>query len=102
MKPESIEDVDVFRARARASIRERFTPQTRVPGLRGGHTDEEELASVQHDRQLRRMLFDADLAGICFPRRYGGQGLTSGRTDLTAGSGRVARVWTLVGCRRDR
>ena len=76
MKPESIEDVDVFRARARAFIRESFTPRTRVPGLRGGQTDEEELATVQHDRELQRVLFDAGLGGICFPRQYGGHGLT--------------------------
>ena len=75
MKPD-IEDVEVFRGRARAFIRESLTRRTRVPGLRGGQTDEEELATVQHDRELQRMLFDAGLAGICFPRQYGGQGLT--------------------------
>ena len=37
--------------------------------LRNDRTDEEELADVARDRELQRMLFDAGLAGICFPTR---------------------------------
>ena len=43
--------------------------------LRNDRTDEEELAAVARDREVQRLLFDAGLAGICFPTEYGGQGL---------------------------
>ena len=39
-------------------------------------SEELELAEIARDREIQRMLFDAGLAGICFPRAYGGQGLT--------------------------
>ena len=32
---------------------------------------------MAHERALQRMLFDAGLAGMCFPAEYGGQGLTA-------------------------
>jgi alkylation response protein AidB-like acyl-CoA dehydrogenase len=47
-----------------------------VDPLRNDRTDEEELATVARERVVQRMLFDHGLAGICFPREYGGQGLT--------------------------
>ena len=42
----------------------------------GQQSDDEELAEVAHHRDLQRRLFDAGFAGICFPKEYGGQGLT--------------------------
>ena len=39
-------------------------------------SEEEELAQVARDRELQRKLFDGGLAGVCFPKEYGGQGLT--------------------------
>src|ERR1700678_627259 len=75
---ETIETVPEFRQRARTWIRENL-PQRRqtYSGFSlGTISDEEELAEIQHDRELQRRLFDAGLAGICFPREYGGQGLT--------------------------
>ena len=47
-----------------------------VGPLRNERTDEQELAAVAREREVQRMLFDAGLAGICFPAEYGGQGLT--------------------------
>ena len=75
----AMEDVESFRARARAWIRENLA--TAAAGsaagvLRNNSTDEEELAQVAHERDLQRKLFDAGFAGICFPRAYGGQGLS--------------------------
>jgi alkylation response protein AidB-like acyl-CoA dehydrogenase len=73
-----IEDLDGFRARARAFIRSNLR-QVSPEELRmdRASTDEvAELAAVTHERELQRMLYDAGLAGICFPRAYGGQGLT--------------------------
>jgi len=74
-----LEDLGAFRARARAFIRANLAPANpdqMVGPLRNERTDEEELTAVAREREVQRMLFDAGLAGICFPRQYGGQGLT--------------------------
>jgi alkylation response protein AidB-like acyl-CoA dehydrogenase len=80
MSNEPIEDVETFRARARSFIRGnlrlREDGESVFGSLRNTHTEEEELLAVARDREMQRMLFDAGLAGICFPREYGGQGLT--------------------------
>jgi alkylation response protein AidB-like acyl-CoA dehydrogenase len=73
-----MEDIDSFRARARTWIRANLrlgTPED-LRWTRGLLSEEEELAQVARDRELQRMLFEGGLAGICFPREYGGQGLT--------------------------
>jgi alkylation response protein AidB-like acyl-CoA dehydrogenase len=75
---EEIEDLESFRNRARTFIRANlrevsFEEQRSAYNRR---SEEEELAGIARDREVQRMLFDAGLAGICFPRRYGGQGLT--------------------------
>lgn len=74
-----LEDLDHFRQRARSFVRENLQPATSAAyyGLRAAHTDEEELAAVERDRELQRAFFDAGLAGITIPTEYGGQGLTS-------------------------
>jgi alkylation response protein AidB-like acyl-CoA dehydrogenase len=71
------EDVDSFRARARAFLADNFgrIEVRRVP-LRAGESDEAELAEVRRARELQRILFDGGLAGVCFPTEYGGLGLT--------------------------
>jgi alkylation response protein AidB-like acyl-CoA dehydrogenase len=72
-----VEDLESFRQRARAFIRENLRPIGPVTlSLRTVRSDEEELAAVARDREVQRMLFEAGLAGICVPREYGGQGLT--------------------------
>jgi alkylation response protein AidB-like acyl-CoA dehydrogenase len=76
---QDVEDLEEFRARARAFVRANLGPldsSQSIGPLRNDRTDEEELAAVARDREVQRMLFDAGLAGICFPREYGGQGLT--------------------------
>jgi alkylation response protein AidB-like acyl-CoA dehydrogenase len=72
------EDVESFRQRARDFIRTNLRPvsASTMDALRNTRTDEEELAQVARDRGVQRMLFEAGLAGICFPPEYGGQGLT--------------------------
>ncbi len=81
MSADEREDVESFRQRARTWIRanlralepgEDIEPNLKPTNL----TQEEELAVVTHERQLQRQLFDAGFAGLCFPTRYGGQGLT--------------------------
>jgi alkylation response protein AidB-like acyl-CoA dehydrogenase len=71
------EDLESFRHRARAFIRSNLR-QVAPEELqwKTGMSEELELAAVARDRELQRTLFDAGLAGICFPRAYGGQGLT--------------------------
>jgi alkylation response protein AidB-like acyl-CoA dehydrogenase len=71
-----IESVDEFRARARAWLAENMPRGESRMAYRSGATDEEELAVVARARELQRMLYDGGLAGICFPKEYGGQGLT--------------------------
>ncbi len=79
MTTDGVESVADFRRRARTWIQANLKPaesDSREGVLRNNRTDEEELAEVAYDRELQRRLFDAGLAGICFPTAYGGQGLT--------------------------
>jgi alkylation response protein AidB-like acyl-CoA dehydrogenase len=72
-----VEDLDEFRSRCRGWIDAnlpRIDEMTAFVHVDMG--DDEELAAVTRDRELQRMFYDAGLAGICFPREYGGQGLT--------------------------
>ena len=72
------EPVDAFRARARSFIRANLA----AVGRRGRGDfsrhlpDDEELAAVARAREVQRLLWDHDLAGVCVPREYGGLGLT--------------------------
>ena len=66
-----IEDLDSFRARARAWL------AANMPPLRDGSN----FQLMMHDemgtraRELQRILFDGGFAGLYFPTEYGGQGL---------------------------
>ncbi len=75
---DEIEDLESFRQRARSFVRDnlrRVTPEEQRWAWTSGD-EEAELAGIARERVIQRMLFDAGLAGICFPRPYGGQGLT--------------------------
>ncbi|CAO5242469.1 hypothetical protein FAGKG844_20344 [Frankia sp. AgKG'84/4] len=78
MSSTAAESLASFRDRARAFVRANLGPagESGVMSLRGGRSDEEELAAVARGQEIQRLLADAGLAGICFPREYGGQGLT--------------------------
>ncbi len=73
---ESVED---FQRRARSWIRSNLRKldpdESGAPSLKAVAEDTEG-AIFKHARALQRKLFDAGLAGICFPREYGGQGLS--------------------------
>src|SRR5580700_692755 len=75
---EELESLEDFRHRARTFIRTnlRQVSPEELRWERNVNDDEAELATIKRDRELQRMLFDAGLAGICFPREYGGQGLS--------------------------
>jgi alkylation response protein AidB-like acyl-CoA dehydrogenase len=68
--PEAIEE---FRQRARAWLRETMPPLPEgATNWQLARQDE----SGQEARRLQRLLFDGGFAGICFPRQYGGLGLS--------------------------
>ena len=73
-----IESVESFRGRARTWLAENMRPSEGDFMMRGyrGETEEEELVEIQHARDLQRQYYEAGFAGICFPKEYGGQGLT--------------------------
>ena len=73
-----VEDVNAFRLRARAWLKDNLGPSApdRMIGNFRLASREDELAMVEHDRSVQRTLYDGGFAGICVPREYGGQGLT--------------------------
>jgi alkylation response protein AidB-like acyl-CoA dehydrogenase len=73
---DEIEDLDAFRERARAFIRANLRKVGPMVLALRDKGDDDELAAVAREREIQRMLSDNDLAGICWPREYGGQGLT--------------------------
>jgi alkylation response protein AidB-like acyl-CoA dehydrogenase len=78
MSDVDVEELDRFRQRAREFVRTNLQPiaaGAMMGPLRNDRNDEEELAAVAREREIQRLLFDANLAGVCFPRQYGGQGL---------------------------
>ena len=73
---EEMESVEDFRLRAREWINANLGPMQPWDISQHCDTDEEELRAVARDRALQRKLYDGGFAGICFPKEYGGQGLT--------------------------
>ncbi|MFI6571826.1 acyl-CoA dehydrogenase family protein [Nocardia fluminea] len=67
-----LEPVDEFRVRARRWLSGNLTP---APPDQHGETGKSE-ASWQRAKQLQRLLYDGGFAGICYPKEYGGLGLT--------------------------
>jgi alkylation response protein AidB-like acyl-CoA dehydrogenase len=66
------EDVEAFRARARGWL------AATMPRLEGG-TNSQLMAADEmgtRSRELQRILWDGGFAGICFPKEYGGLGLS--------------------------
>lgn len=73
---DGVEDLDSFRDRLRAWLKDNMPPEEPKTAARGALSDEEELADVQRNRALQRKLYDGGFAGIVFPKEYGGAGLT--------------------------
>ena len=68
-----MESVESFRLRARAWLAEHMP---RLPPSAPTVDRAEDDATWVRDRELQRMLWDGGFAGICFPKEYGGLGLT--------------------------
>jgi alkylation response protein AidB-like acyl-CoA dehydrogenase len=66
------EDLEAFRLRARAWLAESMPRLEGRTNAQLATEDEDGLRS----RELQRILFDGGFAGLCFPRQYGGQGLS--------------------------
>jgi alkylation response protein AidB-like acyl-CoA dehydrogenase len=71
----TIESVEAFRLRAREWL------GANMPLLTEGTTPYdpsamEDPVKIAHARELQRKLYDGGFAGICYPKEYGGQGLT--------------------------
>ena len=85
-----IEDVESFRLRARewiaGNLPERNEDAHAPDGEDRGLVDD---AAWLRAREIQRLLFDGGFAGICYPKEYGGQGLTPAHqrafTEETAG-----------------
>jgi alkylation response protein AidB-like acyl-CoA dehydrogenase len=79
MTTAELEDVDGFRQRARQWIGENLRRQTEedLKSFALRHVSEhDELSVVAHARDVQRRLFEGGFAGICFPKEYGGLGLS--------------------------
>jgi len=67
------EDLQTFRPRARAWLAENMP---RAADATAGSTDGRDDEAWVRARELQRILFDGGFAGLCYPKEYGGQGLT--------------------------
>ena len=70
-----MESVRSFRLRAREWIAANLTREADAPGYGTGIAGRDE-ATWQRARELQARLYAGGFAGICFPREYGGLGLT--------------------------
>jgi alkylation response protein AidB-like acyl-CoA dehydrogenase len=69
-----LEDVESFRLRARDWIRENLPALPEAD--EGGRPSEFDDEAWIRARELQRLLYSGGFAGICYPKEYGGQGLT--------------------------
>jgi alkylation response protein AidB-like acyl-CoA dehydrogenase len=67
------ESVEEFRSRARAWLAENMT---RLDPVKAALLERDAEGSWQRARELQKTLYDGGFAGICFPREYGGLGLS--------------------------
>ena len=70
MTSESIEE---FRSRARAWL---AATMPRLDPAKAALLERDELPSWHRARELQKLLWEGGFAGICFPREYGGLGLS--------------------------
>jgi len=68
---DELEGVEEFRLRARAWLELNMPRHEEGPAWIA-----DDMERWQHERDLQRKLFEGGFAGLCFPKPYGGQGLT--------------------------
>ena len=71
--PPDVDDLDAFRARVRTWLAEHAQRAEDAHGTDGPETVE----ALDVAKRFQAALFDAGLAGLTWPTRYGGQGLTT-------------------------
>jgi alkylation response protein AidB-like acyl-CoA dehydrogenase len=71
--PVTSESVEEFRSRARAWL---AANMPRLDPAKAAQLERDELPSWRRARELQKLLWDGGFAGICFPREYGGLGLS--------------------------
>src|SRR5260370_93 len=69
----TLEDLAAFRARARQWIAANLEPLDGADSFMGHASDDAE--QVIRAKAIQRKLWDGGFAGLCYPARYGGQGL---------------------------
>jgi len=69
-------DLEEFRREARLWIGANLEPKTDPAVRTAPRTDTKTAEEVAENRQQQRRLHEAGFAGISFPKKYGGQGLT--------------------------
>ncbi|OBK38470.1 acyl-CoA dehydrogenase [Mycobacterium sp. 1165196.3] len=67
------ESVEEFRSRARAWL---AANMPRLDPAKAAQLERDELPSWRRARELQKLQWDGGFAGICFPREYGGLGLS--------------------------
>jgi alkylation response protein AidB-like acyl-CoA dehydrogenase len=80
------EDVETFRLRARAWLAEHM-PRV-APGAAPWNAMDVSKEDADRARELQRVLYQGGFAGLCFPREYGGQGLTPAHQRAFTGESR--------------
>jgi len=70
-----IEDIETFRSRAREWIAANLPLAKPVTGEESESADYDEAAWARA-RELQKLLYEGGFAGLCYPKEYGGQGLT--------------------------
>jgi alkylation response protein AidB-like acyl-CoA dehydrogenase len=73
MSPDDLGDLDAFRARTKAWVEANLEPLRGADPFMGHARDEED--QVVRAKAIQRRLFEGGLAGLCYPKEYGGQGL---------------------------
>jgi alkylation response protein AidB-like acyl-CoA dehydrogenase len=74
MTSDESEGLEDFRARAKTWVEANLAPLDGADPFMGHARDE--MDQVVRAKTIQRQLFEAGFAGLCYPKEYGGQGLT--------------------------
>jgi alkylation response protein AidB-like acyl-CoA dehydrogenase len=73
MKPNALEDLGAFRARAKAWVEANLEPlRDADPFIGHAHGERDQVVRA---KAIQRRLFEGGFAGLCYPKEYGGQSL---------------------------
>ncbi len=75
-------EIEQFRSEARSWLEANMEPIPRASRL--GSSDSRTPEEIAASRILQRKLFDGGWAGISYPKKYGGRGLTASASLISA------------------